>query len=74
MKKSQVVMWTLLSNCQDSLRSRNKQQSVFSRFSPWANNFSLLLVDDVIPTFTLPRSGELKGPVLYRSFWAQLFH
>lgn len=57
-----------------SLRSRNKQQSVFSRFSPWANNFSLLLVDDVIPTFTLPRSGELKGPVLYRSFWAQLFH
>lgn len=44
-------------------RSRNKQQSVFSRFSPWGNNFSPSLRDDVIQTFSLPRSGELEGRV-----------
>ena len=43
-------------------RSRNKQQSVFSRLSP-RGNFSPSLGDDVIQAFSLPRTGELEGRV-----------
>lgn len=70
-KQSQVAMWALMSNCQNTVYGAGTNSSLFS---PLVNNFSLLLGNDVTQTFSLPGSGELKGQKLYMSFWAQLFH
>lgn len=61
-------------------RSRNKQQSVFSRASPLGNHFSPSKGDNIIQTFLsskkwiVGRTGIINEVQLLMAQWAELFH